>query len=143
MEAILNNHSLFVVFWAWFIAQFLKVLSGLIREKKLNFKWILNPGGMPSSHSAIVTSLAVEVGTYYGFDSPNFTICAAIGMIVMYDASGVRLAAGRQAEAINRIIDDLYRGEVFPMGRFKEILGHTPLEVWAGAALGIIVAVII
>ena len=95
---------------------------------------------MPSSHSAFVTSLATGVGLTEGFDSTLFALAAVFALIVMYDAAGVRRAAGKQARVLNAIIEDLNRRELHPE-RLRELLGHTPVEVLAGALLGILIAV--
>lgn len=143
LEAIFNNYLLKVVLIAWFAAQFLKVLIILITKKNLNVSLFISSGGMPSSHSAFSTSLAVGVGKITGFDSLEFAISFAFAMIVMYDAAGVRRAAGKQAKILNSIIEDYYHDSHFNKERLKELLGHTPIEVFAGALLGIIIAAIL
>lgn len=125
---------------AWAIAQFFKIISWAFVSKELNFKRLVEPGGMPSSHSSFVTSLATGIGLREGFDSPIFALAAVFALIVMYDASGVRRAAGKQARVLNAIIEDLNRRELHPE-RLRELLGHTPFEVLIGALLGIIVAI--
>jgi len=127
---------------AWILAQALKVVGGLFREKKLNFRWLLQSGGMPSSHSAAVASLSTVVGLYYGFGSMPFCISVVFSLVIMFDAAGVRRAVGRQAGILNKIVDEIQTGRVQEK-RLKELLGHTPIEVFAGAALGITVALLI
>lgn len=124
---------------AWAIAQFFKIVSWAFVSRELNFKRLVEPGGMPSSHSAFVTSLATGIGIREGFDSALFALAAAFSLIVMYDAAGVRRAAGKQARVLNIIIEDLNRRQLHPE-RLRELLGHTPFEVLIGALLGVIVA---
>jgi len=142
-EQISNNYVLIATFAAWAISCVLKGMIVCIRERKFSVGRFMGPGGMPSSHSAIVAALSVSVGRVVGFDSPAFAITAALSLIVMYDASGIRRAAGKQAEMINAIVEawnekDPLMKEI----KLKELLGHTPVEVFAGAILGVIVAVV-
>lgn len=134
------------IFWtaaaSWFIAQTIKVVLGIIREKRFNFKWFLGTGGMPSSHAATVSSLATCVGVGAGFDSMLFAVTIVFTVIVMFDAQGVRRWAGRQAGILNKMLDDMYWKKKFDEKRLKELTGHTPIEVLAGAALGILVSLI-
>lgn len=134
------------IFWtslsAWFIAQTIKVVLGVIREKRFNFRWFVGTGGMPSAHAAGVSSLATSVGVTYGFDSALFAVTLAFTMIVMFDAQGVRLAAGRQAEILNKMMDDIYWKKKMDEDKLKELLGHTPVEVFAGSVLGILVSLL-
>ena len=112
-------------------------------RRRFNFRWLFMTGGMPSSHSATVSSLAAVVGLYYGFNSVPFLIALVFCIITMFDAAGVRRNVGRQASILNQMIDDLYeKGEV-PERRVKELLGHTPIEVFTGALLGIAIALVI
>lgn len=128
---------------SWFIAQMLKVLIVLIIEKKLDFTRITGSGGMPSSHSSFTVSLACACGFIDGFDSVSFGLAAAFSLVVMYDASGVRRAAGHQAAVLNQIIEKIGKEDISVTGKkLKELLGHSPVEVFAGAILGIIVAII-
>lgn len=118
----------------------MKVLRGVVKERRFNFRWLFDTGGMPSSHSATVASLATVTGLYYGFHTLLFLIVLVFTLITMFDAAGVRRNVGRQATILNKMLDDLYeKGEV-PEGRLKELLGHTPVEVFAGAFLGILIA---
>jgi acid phosphatase family membrane protein YuiD len=131
------------VFLSWFLSQLIKVIQGFFREKRFNFRWLFDTGGMPSSHSASVASLATVVGLYYGFNTVPFLFTGLFSIITMFDAAGVRRNAGRQASILNKMIDDLYeKGEV-PEKRLKELLGHTPFEVFAGAFLGALIALVI
>jgi acid phosphatase family membrane protein YuiD len=135
------------IFWtaaaAWLIAQTIKVALGVIREKRFNFKWFVGTGGMPSSHTAAAAGLATSIGTTYGFDSGLFAIAITFTLIVMFDAQGVRFSSGRQAEILNKMLDDIYWKKKLDEDKLKEFLGHTPVQVWAGAALGILVSLLL
>lgn len=136
---IQDNAVLMVAILAWAIAQFFKIVSWAFVSRELNFRRLVEPGGMPSSHSAFVTSLATGIGLREGFDSTMFALATVFAMIVMYDASGVRRAAGKQARVLNAIIEDLNRRQLHPE-RLRELLGHTPFEVVVGALLGVLIA---
>ncbi|GIV32898.1 MAG: membrane protein [Chitinophagales bacterium] len=125
-------------------AQWLKTLIFAITGKKFNLSMLFSTGGMPSSHSATVTGMAASVGLIEGFDSVLFAIAVCFAAIVMYDAAGVRRAASRQAVVLNRIIQNLFQNNPeLNKGKLKELLGHTPVEVLAGAMLGILVSVLL
>jgi len=111
----------------------------------LDFSRMVGAGGMPSSHSAFVTALTTAVGQKSGWNSPELAISLVFALIIMYDAAGVRRAAGKQARILNQIMEDLQQGEkLYSEGeKLKELLGHTPVEVFAGAILGIGVALIL
>lgn len=128
---------------AWAIAQILKVAVSVILLRKLNLQLIFSSGGFPSSHSAAVSALALGIGKYYGWDSPIFAVSAVFGMIVLYDAAGVRRAAGKQAEVLNQLVERLYPGPNSDQDRLKELIGHTPLEVFGGVSVGIMVGLLI
>lgn len=120
-----------------FIAQVLKFLLHLIVKKKVDFKQFTTTGGMPSSHSAGVVGIASSVGFITGFNSVSFSIAMGYALVVMYDAAGLRRASGKMAACLNRIMDDFYKHDVQSVGgKLKELLGHTPIEVFAGALLG-------
>ncbi|MBE3573934.1 MAG: divergent PAP2 family protein [Firmicutes bacterium] len=138
-----SNSVLLTALLAWLIAQTAKGLLVLIRQRRLDFRRFVGAGGMPSSHSAFVSSLATGIGMTTGWNSPLTALAVVFALIVMYDAAGVRYAAGRQAEVLNRIVDDLYHGGRVREERLRELLGHTPVEVLVGAALGIVVAVLV
>ncbi len=140
VNSLLHNDIIWAAGVAWFVAQALKVMIALITERKLNFRRFVGTGGMPSAHSAFVSALAAAVGIKTGWNSTISAVALVLALVVMYDAAGVRYAAGKQAEVLNRIIDDLYRGGAVQQGRLKELLGHTPKEVIVGAGLGIIIA---
>lgn len=131
------------VFLSWFISQLAKVAQGIVKKKRFNFRWLFDAGGMPSSHSATVASLATVSGLYFGFGSVIFLIVLIFSVITMFDAAGVRRSVGRQAQTLNKMLDDLYEKGAVPEQRVKELLGHTPVEVFAGAFVGIILAYII
>lgn len=125
------------VFLSWFLAQLIKLILNGYRERRFNLRWLFDTGGMPSAHSATVSSLATVVGLYYGFNSIIFLAVLIFTVITMFDAAGVRRNVGRQARILNRIMDDLQHGGHVQDQRLKELLGHTPVEVFAGAFLGI------
>ncbi len=138
---IFQNQVLLNAFLACFLAQGIKGLVGLVRHGKLDFRVILGSGGMPSSHSALVTALAAGVGQTGGWQSIEFAMATVFAVIVMYDATGVRQAAGKQARILNQMIDELFQEDHhFNEEKLKELLGHTPVQVFAGCALGIAVA---
>lgn len=123
---------------AAFFAQVIKFFIFTIKSRKINFKIFTTTGGMPSSHSAGVMGLATSVGLIEGFDSIAFAIAIGFALITMYDAAGVRRAAGKTAACLNRMMDDFYKHDVQAIGgKLKELLGHTPFEVIMGALFGI------
>ena len=140
MTDIFQNRILLISIFACFLAQFIKIFTG--KEKRIDFKRIIISGGMPSSHSSFVTSLAMLVGFDKGFASTEFAITAVFAIIVMYDASGVRRAVGKQAEILNQIVDDFFHGKFDQHKKLKELVGHTPKEVLFGALLGIIIGIV-
>lgn len=140
---ILDNSVLLVALVACLIAQASKVVVDLIKNGKVNFRSLVTTGGMPSAHSALVTSLATGVGQTSGWASPEFAIATIFAVIVMYDAAGVRQAAGKQARILNQMIDELFsEHHKFNEDRLKELLGHTPFQVIIGSALGITISCI-
>lgn len=143
IPGILYNAILVSAVTAWAIAQMLKVAVSVILLKKLDLHLIFSSGGFPSSHSATVSALALGIGKYYGWDSPIFAVSAVFGMVVLYDATGVRRAAGKQAEVINQLVERLSPSLNFDQKRLKELIGHTPFEVFGGVSVGIIVGLII
>lgn len=121
-----------------FFAQLLKFFIFTVKSRKINFKIFTTTGGMPSSHSAGVMGLATSVGIIEGFDSIAFAIAIGFALITMYDAAGVRRAAGKTAACLNKMMDDFYKHDVQALGgKLKELLGHTPFEVIMGALFGI------
>lgn len=137
-----KNYIFWTSFTAWLIAQTIKVALGVIREKRFNFKWFGETGGMPSSHAASVASLSTSVGITYGFDSALFAITLTFTMIVMFDAQTVRFSTGKQATILNKMLDDIYWKHKLEDTRLKEFLGHTPIQVFVGAFLGIVVSLL-
>jgi acid phosphatase family membrane protein YuiD len=138
---ILDNRVLIVALLASLIAQVLKLFIELVRHRKVNIRVLVTTGGMPSSHSALVAALATGVGQTIGWSSPDFAIAAIFAIIVMYDAAGVRQAAGKQARILNQILDELFQEHPkFNEDRLKELLGHTPFQVIVGLALGVAIA---
>jgi acid phosphatase family membrane protein YuiD len=135
---ILENRVLLVSLIACFLAQGLKVVIELIRNGKVNVRFLVTTGGMPSAHSALVGALATGVGLTQGWSSSDFAIACLFAIIVMYDAAGVRQAAGKQARILNQILDELF-SETHQLNeeRLKELLGHTPFQVLVGLAWGI------
>lgn len=142
LHEIITNKCLYVPFLLWFLIQTYKVVHDLVKTKKFNFKRIMGAGGMPSSHSAVVTSLATLVGKTEGFNSPIFAISVIFAFIVMYDAAGVRRAAGKQAKLLNKIVETPGLSGVEVSERLVEVLGHSPIQVLVGAIIGIIAGII-
>ncbi len=141
-QEISQNNALWVAILAWFTAQIIKILIELVRVKRLNWYLLIASGGMPSSHTAIITAVATSIGLAYGFDSALFALAAVVSLVVMYDASGVRRQAGRHAMLINTIIENIEDTGIKLDRKLKTLLGHSPIEVLAGAILGILVAVL-
>jgi acid phosphatase family membrane protein YuiD len=139
--AIFQNHVLLTMLVAWLLAQALKVPIDLILTKHVNWALLLAAGGMPSSHSALVTSTAMAAGLFYGFDSPVFAVATATAMIVVYDATGIRRQAGMQAAKINVLVEELLKGHPISEEHLREVLGHTPLEAVGGVLLGLAVSI--
>lgn len=141
-KGLLGNEIFLTTLCSWFVAQGIKVARGIARGKGFNFKWFLESGGMPSAHSATVVCLTTSVGLNRGFSSDLFVITLFYTLIIAFDAAGFRRAVGRQAMALNQIVDVLtHTGKVDP-ARFRELMGHTPKEVFVGALLGITIAVL-
>jgi acid phosphatase family membrane protein YuiD len=141
LSPIFQNQVLILSLTACFTAQGLKAVIELIRNGKINLRSLVSTGGMPSAHSALVGALATGVGLQKGWSSNEFAISALFAVIVMYDAAGVRQAAGKQARILNQIIDELFQEEhTLNEERLKELLGHTPFQVIMGLSLGIATA---
>lgn len=140
LQQLFSNPVLFIGLFAWGLAQFLKVPIMFILYRRLNWHLWVSSGGMPSSHSALVTSVTLSIGLFYGFDSPLFALAVAVAMIVVYDAAGVRREAGRHAEKINQVIQELLSGHPISEQQLKEVIGHTPAQVIVGVILGLGVA---
>ena len=142
MKALLDNRILVASFIAWAIAQLTKTVYELIRYRKLQLSRMVSAGGMPSSHSALVTALATATGRVAGIESAAFAISLVLAAIVMYDAAGVRRAVSLQARILNQMIDEAFQGKPFADKRLRELIGHTPIQVIVGGLLGIVVALI-
>lgn len=141
MAELLSNQVLWVALAASAIAQILKLVIDIAKHRKLNFRVLVETGGMPSSHSALVAALATGVGQTKGWNSIEFAIALVFAFIVMYDAAGVRQAAGKQARILNQIVEEFFQeGHELAESRLKELLGHTPIQVIAGSALGVAIS---
>ncbi|MDI6813397.1 MAG: divergent PAP2 family protein [Desulfitobacteriaceae bacterium] len=140
---LIHNTILVSAITAWFVAQIFKIGVNLFLQRRLDIEMLVSSGGFPSSHSATVSALTLGIGKYYGWDSPIFAVAAVFAMIVMYDAAGVRRAAGKQAEVINQLVERLYQGSDSSQERLKELIGHSPLEVFGGALVGIVVGMLV
>ena len=139
----IQNKYIVVPFLLWFFIQLFKVIYDLITTKKFNFKRILGAGGMPSSHSAVVVGLATLIGKGEGVDSPIFALSMVLAFVVMYDAAGVRRAAGKQAELLNKLIETPGLSGMQVSEKLVEVLGHTPFQVLVGALIGLVVGLIV
>lgn len=137
---LFQNKALIVGLIAWLLAQIIKLPLNYFYTGKWNWALLLTTGGMPSSHSSLMTGTVFAIGLYYGFDNPIFALGVAITMIVTYDAAGVRRQAGIHAQRINLLFGELLNGHPVSEKDLREVLGHTPLEVMGGILLGLIVA---
>lgn len=142
MGSVFQNKILIITLGVWAIAQSLKVVFGVFREKRFNFKWFIGTGGMPSSHAAGAAALATSTGLYVGFDSSSFALATAFALVTMFDAQGVRRRAGQQAAILNQILDDMYWKGKIETERLFELIGHTPLQVLMGGILGCLLAIV-
>ena len=138
--AVFQNKALIAGLIAWLLAQIIKLPLDYLRTRKWNWALLITTGGMPSSHSSLMTATVFAVGLYHGFDNPLFALGVAITMIVTYDAAGVRRQAGIHAQRINVLFDELLHGHIVSEKDLREVLGHTPLEVAGGILLGLIIA---
>ena len=142
---IIKNPVLISSLVASFLAQILKLPIEYLRTKKWDWSLMLSTGGMPSSHSAMVTAAAAGVGHYMGFDTPTFGLAFALAAVVIYDATNIRRQAGFHAQQINRIINEFIQGKAKPIEEYqelKEVLGHSPAEAFGGIILGIVISII-
>ena len=140
MGALLSNKVLICCLAAWLLAQSLKIPIDYYRTKKIHWGLWFTAGGMPSSHSAMMTAATLAIGLFHGFDNPLFGLAVGISMIVIYDATGIRRQAGMQARKINVLINELLQGHPINEKQLKEVLGHTPLEVAGGVVLGLLIS---
>lgn len=141
-QALFKNHLLVSAFLGWTAAQVFKAILYLISKKEFKLDRLLGSGGMPSSHSAAVSALATKTGIQYGLESYQFAFAAILAIIVMYDACGVRRAAGEHAKLLNILRNTVFENKPTDE-KLKELIGHTPLQVIAGVIIGILVAVFI
>jgi len=137
---LFNNKALGVAVVAWFIAQLMKVILTIILDKRFDMNRFVGSGGMPSSHTSTVMGLSTAIGLMNGWDSTVYAISLTFALVVMYDASGVRRAVGKQAAILNKMILEIYEHKHVGQDELKELIGHTPFEVIAGAVLGILIA---
>ena len=137
---LFQNKALIAGLTAWAIAQVIKIPLDYLRTRRWNWSLLLTTGGMPSSHSALMTATTLAIGLYYGLDSPVFALGVVITMSVTYDAAGVRQQAGIHAQRINVIMAELLKGHPITERDLREVLGHTPLEVAGGILLGMAIA---
>ncbi len=137
-----HNKYIYVPFFTWFGIQLFKVVYDLVVTKKFNFKRIMGAGGMPSSHTGVVMALTTLVGKDEGFTSPIFAVCFIFSFIVMYDAAGVRRAAGKQAQLLNKLVETPGLTGIQVQEKLVEVLGHSPIQVFVGAIIGITVGAI-
>ena len=142
MGIIFEYKYLIVPFATWFFIQLFKLIYDLVTTKKFNFKRILGAGGMPSSHSAVVVALCTMIGKNYGINSAIFGLAVVFAFVVMYDAAGVRRAAGKQAKLLNKIVQTPGLSGVEVTEKLQEVLGHTPIQVFVGAFIGLVVGLI-
>jgi acid phosphatase family membrane protein YuiD len=140
VDQLLTNDVLVVSIVAWLLAQLSKLVIYLLRERKLKVRYLATAGGMPSSHSALVTAMATRVGMDYGVQSGLFAVALIFAAVVLYDAAGVRRAVSHQARILNRLLEEVIEYQRFSEKRLLELLGHTPFEVFVGLLLGLITA---
>jgi uncharacterized protein len=143
LAALGANRELWAALAGWALAQAIKMLIALWRERKLNVGHLVASGGMPSSHSALVTGLAAAVARISGLNSSVFALAAVFAGVVMYDAAGVRLAVSKQARILNIMLDDFFHERGVKEDRLRELIGHTPIQVIAGAVVGITVGILL
>lgn len=134
-----QNYVFMAGFWGWFLAQSCKIFTKRWRKGVWDLKAIVDSGGMPSSHSALCSAITTATAMEFGLGSSLFAVSIAFSSIVMYDAAGVRRHAGKQAEVLNILLEDLLEGHAVSETKLKEVLGHTPIQVCVGALLGLLV----
>jgi hypothetical protein len=141
-EGIFKNRIFWITLLSWCVAQGIKIIIGLTKKKKFNFYWILRTGGMPSAHTAAVVALAYSLGKELGFSSPLFALSCIFALITMFDAQTWRRSIGVQARILNKIIEDIQERKRIEEDKLRELVGHTPIEVFVGALIGIIIPII-
>ncbi len=142
-NSLFENRVLVAAFLAWAIAQVTKTIYDLFKQRKLVVGRLVSSGGMPSSHSSLVTGLATATGRVAGVGSVAFAVAVVLASIVMYDAAGVRRAVSIQARILNQMIDEAFQGKPFAEKRLRELIGHTPIQVFVGGLLGIVVGLLV
>jgi len=142
-QGLSNNKAFGAMFFSALVAQSLKILLGVIKERKFNFYWLLGTGGMPSTHSAAVVSLVVCMGKELGSSSPFFALSVLFAMITMFDAQTWRRSIGFQAKILNKIMMDFQEGKKLREDRLGELVGHTPIEVFMGGLVGVIITLMV
>lgn len=142
LQQLVGNPVLFIGLVAWGFAQFIKVPIYYILYHRANWDLWFSSGGMPSSHSALMTAVMLSIGLFDGFNTSLFALAVALTMIVLYDAAGVRREAGRHAEALNVLISELFSGHPISEKQLKEVIGHTPAQVVVGGLMGLITAMV-
>lgn len=143
LRALASNADLWAALGAWFVAQIIKAVRSFAVTRKLNLNYLVSSGGMPSSHSALVTGLATAVARTAGLQSSAFAVAAILAGVVMYDAAGVRLAVSRQARVLNLMLDDFFHDRGISEQRLHELIGHTPVQVFAGALIGVVFGILL
>src|SRR5438309_6227271 len=141
MEALAGNDVRVACVIAWAVAQLSKPLIHYVHSRRVNLRYFVTAGGMPSSHSAVVVALATRVGIDTGLSSVEFALAAVFAAVVMYDAAGVRRAVSLQARVLNRMLTEMIEAQHFNEERLRELIGHTPFEVFVGALLGALAAI--
>lgn len=139
----ISNPVLVAGLTAWALAQILKLPLYYSRHRRWNWALLVSAGGMPSSHTSLVSSTSLAIGLFDGFYTSLFALSVAVAMVVIYDATGIRRQAGRQAEKINILVNELFSGQPISEDKLKEVLGHTPREVLTGFLLGTVVALVV
>lgn len=137
------NLCFFCAFFSWCLAQLIKLIINFVKTRKIDMRYFVSTGGMPSAHSATVSGLATSVGLTEGFGSPVFAVALVLAIITMFDASTVRRAAGQQAAVLNQIVHELFKEHKLKNQRLKELLGHTRVEVFMGMLTGIAFATVV
>ncbi len=141
--ALFTNVPLVIGGSAFLFSQILKIFIYYYKDKKWDLMHFFEAAGMPSTHSAMSSAMTLSIGIKNGFESTFFAIAVVFTIIVMYDAMGVRFAAGQQATVLNKIIEDIYSEKISEKEKMKELIGHTPIEVFAGGTLGLAVAAVL
>jgi acid phosphatase family membrane protein YuiD len=143
LSGVFLNRVLISALIAWGTAQIVKVPIEYFRTRRWRWGWLLTTGGMPSSHAALIVGAANAIGLYVGYDDPLFALAVAIAMVVTYDAAGVRRQAGKHAERINVLFEELLKGHLWSEDELREVLGHSPVEVIGGILWGSTITTIV